>query len=125
MIWEKADEEDNRVKKSSEWISLESYKDELEERSGVYIFANDDLDVKYVGKAGAGRMVVENKDKQQEEEVAKFFFEVYDAIRRKKNTGATQVKALYTNSSDMALQYEGILIKKYDPPNNNVDLLKS
>lgn len=117
MTWEEKDEHDNRVTKASEWISLSSYKTELEERAGVYIFADDDFDVKYIGKAGAGRMVVESNYIMT--------FEVYSAIRREKDTGATQVKALYTNSDDVALKYENELIKKYNPPNNGIDLLES
>lgn len=125
MIWEVTDEQNNRVIEASEWIPLSSYKTQLEERAGVYIFTDDDYDVKYIGKAGAGRMVVENKTKQEKQEVGKFFFEVYSALRRKKDTGATQVKALYTNSDDVALNYENELIEKYNPPNNGIDLLKS
>jgi len=117
MIWEEKDEHEYRVVKASEWIPLNSYKTELEERAGVYIFADDDFDVKYIGKAGAGRMVVELKNIMT--------FEVYSALRRKKDTGATQVKALYTNSDDVALNYENELIEKYNPPNNGIDLLKS
>jgi excinuclease UvrABC nuclease subunit len=117
MTWEKADEEDHRVDKPSEWVSLDSYQEELEKRAGVYIFTDDDFDVKYIGKAGAGRMVVELKNIKT--------FEVYSAIKRLKNIGATQVKALYTNSDARALEYEGELIKKYNPPNNGVDLVNS
>jgi hypothetical protein len=58
--------------------------------------------VKYIGKAGAGRMVNE----------------IQSAIDRGKDYGATRVKALYTNSSDRALVLEQALIAKYNPPNN-------
>jgi len=37
---------------------LENY-GKLEFRAGVYIFANASLQTKYIGKAGAGRMVLE------------------------------------------------------------------
>ncbi len=117
MIWEEIEEKDKRVVEASEWIPIGSYKTALEERAGVYIFTDDDLDVKYIGKAGAGRMVKELKYLMT--------YEVYSAINRKKDKGATQVKALYTNSDANALEYEGELIKKYDPPNNGVNLLKS
>lgn len=116
MIWEQSDEQDSRVIEATEWFPLSSYKTALEERAGVYIFAADDFDVKYIGKAGAGRMVAELKYIMT--------FEVYSAINRKKDTGATQVKALYTNSDAIALKYENELIKKYDPVNNGRDLLK-
>lgn len=84
MIWEETDEQVERVVEASEWIPFSSCKTQLEERSGVYIFADNDFDVKYIGKAGAGRMVVENKTNQEEQEVGKFFFEVYSAIKKKK-----------------------------------------
>lgn len=62
---------------------------------------------------------------QKKEDVTKLFFEVYSAVKREKSTGATLVKALYTNSDAIALEYEQELIKKYSPPNNGIDLLKS
>ena len=74
----------------------------FEHRSGVYLFANADLHIKYVGKAGPGRMVAE----------------VQNAIGRNKAYGATLVKALYTNSDERALSLEAYLIDRYDPPNN-------
>jgi len=74
----------------------------FKERSGVYIFANRDLQVKYVGKAGPGRMVVE----------------IQSAINRGKDYGATLVKALYTNSDEKATNLESALKEKYKPPNN-------
>jgi len=85
----------------SGWLKLENYKN-LEERSGVYIFASSDLQVKYVGKAGARRIVQE----------------VGNAISRGKAYGASEVKALYTNSDDNALSLERVLLEKYKPPNN-------
>jgi excinuclease UvrABC nuclease subunit len=125
MKWDIEDECDSRVIKATGWIPLKAYKNILEDRAGVYIFADNEFDVKYLGKAGAGRMVVENTITKIKEEVANLFFEVYSAIKRKKNTSATLVKALYTNSDAVALEYEQELIKKYTPPNNGVDLLKS
>ena len=81
---------------------LENYGN-LENRAGVYIFADADLQVKYIGLAGAGRIVDE----------------IYDAMyNRNKDRGASRVKALYTNSSDNARSLERDLIDKYDPPNN-------
>lgn len=119
MTWDISDESDSRVRKTSPWISVDNYKS-LEPRTGVYIFADKDEDVKYIGKAGGKRMVVESDD-----ESIKELFEVHNAMYRKKDKGATQVKALYTYRDTQALKLEGELIKKYDPPNNGVDLLKS
>ena len=58
--------------------------------------------MKYVGKAGPSRMVAE----------------IAQAIYRRKDFGATRVKALYTNSDANALSLERELIDEYDPPNN-------
>ncbi len=101
MIWDTSDHWDYRVVEYTGWRYLNNYVT-FEERSGVYVFANVNLQVKYVGKAGAGRMVVE----------------IESAINRGKDFGATRVKALYTNSSERALSLERDLIDKYDPPNN-------
>ncbi len=102
MIWDSSDHWDNRVVEyTPRWRYLGNY-ETLEPRAGVYIFANASLYVKYVGKAGPGRMVVE----------------ITSAIRREKDFGATLVKALYTNSDDRAKTLERDLIEKYDPPNN-------
>lgn len=92
----------------------------LEPRTGVYIFADNDADVKYVGKAGGKRMVVES-----DHDTIQQLFEVHNAMYRKKDQGATQVKALYTYRDSQALDLEYDLIQKYDPPNNGVDLLNS
>lgn len=74
----------------------------VDERAGVYLFADVNMNVKYVGKAGAGRMADE----------------VQSAIDRRKDRGATKVKFLYTNSDARALELERMLRFKYDPPNN-------
>ena len=101
MEWEPSDQEDSRVLAFERWRNLENY-GAFEERAGVYIFANIDWQVKYIGKAGAGRMVDE----------------IQSAINRGKDYGATRVKALYTNSNEKALSLEEHLKEKYDPPNN-------
>lgn len=101
MMWDASDHSDNRVVEFTRWRYLSNY-GTFEERSGVYIFANKDWQVKYVGKAGPGRMVVE----------------IQSAINRRKDYGATIVKALYTNSDERAVSLESTLIVKYNPPNN-------
>lgn len=103
MIWDASDQQDWRVVDYSGWLSLQNYGN-LENKAGVYIFADASHDVKYIGKAGAGRMVVE----------------ISNAISRDKDRGATLVKALYTDSSANAQSLETDLINKYDPPNNFV-----
>jgi len=99
--WDHKDGWDRRVVKDTGWRFIENY-ETFEERAGIYLFANVDLQVKYVGKAGAGRIVAE----------------IESAIRRGKDHGATQVKVLYTNSSAAAQDLETYLIRKYEPVNN-------
>ena len=101
MRWNVSDNRDWRVVKYTGWLNIEDYQD-LEERAGVYIFADVDHQVKYIGKAGAGRIVDE----------------IYSAQYRDKDRGATLVKVLYTNSSANAQSLETKLINKYGPPNN-------
>jgi len=118
MRWDYSDEYDDRIQETSDWLPIENYK-ELQARSGVYIFADNYFDVQYIGKAGAGRMIVE----EAENEVSKMLFEIYSAIYRKKDFNATQVIVFYTNSDDIALALEGELIKKYSPANNGKQML--
>ena len=101
MQWDIDDHQDWRVVDYIRWLNIDNYRN-LEERAGVYIFADVNHQVKYIGKAGAGRMVQE----------------IYNAIYRDKGRGATLVKALYTNSSSNAGSLEARLIEKYGPPNN-------
>lgn len=101
MKWDSSDESNWGVVAVSGWRPLEDYQD-LKAKAGVYIFADVDLQVKYVGKAGAARMVDE----------------IADAKRRSKASGGVQVKALYINSDEKAQSLEADLIDKYDPPNN-------
>lgn len=103
MIWDSSDHRDYRIVAYTRWRYIWNY-ESLEARAGVYVFANAKLSVVYVGKAGAGRMIVE----------------IESAFRRKKDRGATKVKALYTNSDDKAKTLERNLIDKYHPPNNIV-----
>jgi excinuclease UvrABC nuclease subunit len=102
MQWDPNEVVDSRVVSYSEWwINLKDF-GELEPRAGVYLFANAKYDIKYVGTAGAGRMVEE----------------IRDAINKKKSKGATKVRALYTNSNEKAQSLQEYLIEKYNPVNN-------
>jgi len=58
MAWDSSDHSDYRVVAYTRWKYLENY-GTFEYRAGVYLFANVDLQTKYTGKAGAGRMVIE------------------------------------------------------------------
>lgn len=113
MKWNDNDLYDTRIEGIADWRPVDQYR-QLEDRAGVYIFADEDFDVQYVGKAGAGRMVIEGQN----------IVEIASAIARLKTQGATQVLALYTNSNEKAKSLERSLIATYDPPNNGVDLLK-
>jgi hypothetical protein len=102
MQWDPNDVVDPRVVDASQWwINLKDY-EKLEPRSGVYLLANSNYTIKYINTAEAHRMVEE----------------VRDAIEKKKNKGATQVRALYTNSTEKARSLKEHLIKKYNPVNN-------
>lgn len=102
MRWDPNDVVDSRVVAFSEWwIDLKDI-ETLETRAGVYLFANANYDIKYIGTAGAGKMIKE----------------IRDAIDRKKSKGTTKVRTLYTKSKEKALNLEKYLIKKYNPINN-------
>ena len=101
MIWDNTDYGRYQVVEHTGWRDIGNY-ETLEERAGVYVFANVDLHVKYIGKAGPGRMVKE----------------IESAFDRGKDYGATRVMAMYTNSDKNALSLERALIDKYEPPNN-------
>lgn len=107
MKWKKSSENDERIIDKSDWTLIDNYQ-ELKESSGVYVFINDDMDVKYIGKAGKRRMVLEHIQ----------VFEIYSAICRGKDDGASKVKALFTNNNENALSLERDLIHEYSPQNN-------
>jgi hypothetical protein len=54
MIWDSSDHSGYRVVSHTRWRYLENY-GTFEDRAGVYLFANADLQIKYIGKVGAGR----------------------------------------------------------------------
>lgn len=99
--WDSSDQYDSRVVGFERWRELGNFEG-LKPRAGVYIFVNVNWQMKYIGKACAGRMISE----------------IYRAIDLWKDFGATRVKALYTNSSEKAQSLERDLIEKYDPPSN-------
>jgi len=107
MKWNGNQEEDKRIVDKTDWFLIDNYK-ELKENAGVYVFVNDDLDVKYIGRAGQGRMVLEHIH----------IFEIHSAICRGKDNGATKVKALYTQNNKLSIALEADLIKIYTPSNN-------
>ncbi len=77
MILDLKDHRDYRVVEYTGWRDLWNY-GTFQDRAGVYIFANVDLQTKYIGKAGAGRIVKE----------------IESAINKKKDYGATKYSIL-------------------------------
>jgi len=55
MKWDEDDENDYRIVDAGDWYSLDDL-GEAPDRAGVYIFADRGTHVKYIGKAGAGRL---------------------------------------------------------------------
>lgn len=104
MQWKLEDDNDQRVLTRTGWVDIEIYKtvDTLEKKVGVFIFADTNKEVKYIGKAGADKMIDE----------------IYNALCKYKARDATLVKALYTNSDTNAQSLKTDLIKKYNPLNN-------
>lgn len=105
--WDIAFHADQRIIDYTNWLYLENFgnlkfRSATSTNAGVYIFANALHQVKYVGKAGIGRMVIE----------------IYSAITRQKDKGATLVKALYTKTDSDALNLETELRRYFDPVNN-------
>jgi len=90
----------SEVVRYTNWKSKNST---LDEQAGVYIIADRNRNVKYIGKAGAGRLNVEAKSAMK---------------CRNKGRGASIIKTLITNSNAKALSLEKYLIKKYQPANN-------
>ncbi|MFT7614766.1 MAG: excinuclease UvrABC nuclease subunit [Parvicellaceae bacterium] len=102
MKWKPHHAKDNRITSTSSIKHLDNFKD-LPIGRGVYILMDKNHHVKYVGKAGARRMVAE----------------INDAINnRTKGRGATRVKALYIATENQAYAVETQLRHYYDPPNN-------
>tara|TARA_B100000683_G_C12082577_1_gene387493 strand:- start:70 stop:384 length:315 start_codon:yes stop_codon:yes gene_type:complete len=87
----------------SSWTNWGPKSKILPDTAGVYIYADINHQVKYIGKAGAGRLNLEAKSAMN---------------NRNKAKGATLVKALITNSNAKAKSLEKYLVKKYQPPNN-------
>ena len=83
------------------WKPIQDYK-MLEPRGGVYIFADDSEDVKYIGKASIPRMVAE----------------IGNSISETKDRSATQVRVLYTDSDSNTISLSRDLRVKYDPVHN-------
>jgi excinuclease UvrABC nuclease subunit len=102
MQWDSRDGSDTRVVDRGGWCDIGNIGNKFPERAGVYVFADATLQVRYVGKAGAGRLQVE----------------ALDSVRRGEARGATQAIWLAANSDATAQSLERVLIARYGPPNN-------
>jgi hypothetical protein len=100
MIW--GDEDDKKGVSHSTWVPINIYPNLIPEKVGVYIFADDDFDVKYICNTG-----IEGMRRG-----------IADGITLGKDRDATQVKALYTESFSDAESLRINLTAKYNPPNN-------
>ena len=100
MKWERVEVSDSRVIREEGWKPIKDYT-RLDETGGVYIFADDSEDVKYIGKASQGRMIVE----------------IRNSINEAKNIFPTQVRVLHTDSDSNAISLARDLREKYNPVN--------
>ena len=105
MIWDTKSEKDSRIKEKGRWspLDLDAIDRLVPDRAGVYIFADVNLHIKYVGHAGAGnlREGIKSAIKQ-----------------RKKGKGATKYKWFATNAKEKAVLLQKDWLQLYDPPNN-------
>ena len=100
MKWQASDEEDRRVVEKTDWRDVLDY-GELGGKTGIFIFVNHSLHVKYIGSVVQGGMA-QGLD---------------TAIRRGKHWGAQKVMVLYADSETGAVELEGELKGKYRPSN--------
>lgn len=103
MRWNPQHEHDRRVINIGGWHEITKVEAHFPDCAGVYVFADADLHVKYVGKAGARRLRVQARDA---------------CMSHHKCEGATLAGWLVTESGDAALELETLLIAIYRPPNN-------
>lgn len=104
MIWEVSDNLDWRVGDYTGWVDMQHYL-EIENRSGVFVLTDCELQVKYIGSAERGNMKSE----------------ISRILLKKKDLKVSRIKVLYTNSSAYSELLIPVLIKKYNPPFNKYD----
>jgi hypothetical protein len=101
--WNSEHGHDRRIIDIGGWHELAEVEARFPDCAGVYVFADADLDVKYVGKADAKRLRAEA------------LAAVASCDRRE---GAALAGWLATKSGDGASAFATLLIAFYDPPNN-------
>lgn len=102
MTFDTEDHKIGMVKDRTQWCHLDRYEKNLKPRSGVFVFADKNHDVKYVGKAAKRGMLNA----------------IQAAKAQDKDYRATRVKALYTYDDKSAKDLRAKLKTKYRPLNN-------
>ena len=107
-LWSHEVCKDSRVASAGPWLPLPIGFDCLPDVAGVYLFGcictnPTGIQVRYVGKAGAGRLNAEARAA---------------ARSRAKDSGASHIIWLVTNDDDSACSLERDLIDRFLPPNN-------
>jgi hypothetical protein len=97
MKWDEKDASDERVVKTGRWCSVNSVNKIFPNAHGVYIFADQNLNVKFIGCSK------ENGLKQTAQE----------SLYRDENYGATKAFWLVTADSEEAQYLRRQLVKKY------------
>ncbi|MEI7595635.1 MAG: hypothetical protein WCK02_07805 [Bacteroidota bacterium] len=92
---------EKRICGATNWKSFNELT-ELEDKSGVYIFANNQLHLKYIG-------VFKTKSS---------LLEINDALKKGLGFNASLVKVLYTNTKNEAIALHNNIIELYQPVNN-------
>ena len=101
MHWDIMDTKEIGISEHTHWSRLRDY-DELAQGTGVFIFADDEHKVKYIGKAGP----------------RKFVEDIAQALAKGKGEEATMLMALYMKNGQSAKHVYRLLINKSLPPNN-------
>jgi hypothetical protein len=105
MIWEDADRADWAVAKCGTWVRIRDVRRLFPSAAGVFVFADDHHEVRYVGQARWPRLGVEARG----------------AVYRAKDHLATQALWLVTESDAEAFELAARLRQKYHPPNHCLD----
>ena len=105
IIWDNKDSKLPLVIESASWRFIHDFND-FQACNGAFIFANSSHQVKFVGNSQDNCII---------EAIA-------DAIEEGKDSGASLVKVLYTQLDKDANLIAKILIEKYTPANNNLNL---
>lgn len=101
MKWNSSAQYDPKVVDYTGWRYVNKLSQFLD-RAGVYVFANEFLEVRYVEAAGVGEISEK----------------INSAMKSGKDYDVTRVKVLYTDSDEGAHRLEEDLIERYEPPNN-------